>query len=109
LARLIGSGLTLRETTYVKKLNSPTSYYIHCNLVDKTKNFSNGKRSDILAKFEMKGLPYEKINYISPPQNVLRECSTEKSINSITISVRDSEGELFDFKGSPLEFELEIN
>ena len=28
---------------------------------------------------------------------------------SITLSVKDQDGELFDFKGMPIEFELEIN
>ena len=32
-----------------------------------------------------------------------------KLLISITISVRDENGELFDFEGLPLEFELEIN
>jgi len=69
----------------------------------------NGGRSDILAKFDMKARPYEKINYISPPHQVLRDCSTDTFINSIALSVRDQNGDLFDFNGLPLEFELEIS
>ena len=30
-------------------------------------------------------------------------------MNSITLSVRDQDGKLFDFKGMPVEFELELN
>jgi len=62
-----------------------------------------------LARFDTKGRPYEKLNYSLPPHEVLRDCSTDAHVNSITVSVKDENGELFDFKGMPLEFELEIN
>ena len=39
----------------------------------------------------------------------LRGTSTGEYVNSLTISVRDEKGELFDFNGFPLEFEIEIN
>ena len=64
---------------------------------------------DVLAKFEMKGLPCEKVSYHPSPQEFLHDCSTGEFINSITLSVKDEDGELFDFKGLTLEFELEIN
>jgi len=57
----------------------------------------------------VKGKPYEQISYQASPQQVLRNCSTDQSINSITICVKDENGELFDFKGLPLLFELELN
>jgi len=69
----------------------------------------NGKRSDILARFDIKGRPYEKINYSSPLHKVLRACATDAHVNSITVSVKDENGAFFDFKGPPLELELEIN
>jgi len=43
----------------------------------------------------VKGKPYEKVSYHGSPQQVLRECSTDKFINSITLSVKDENGELF--------------
>jgi len=100
LAKLLGTRLTLSDISYVKKLNSPSAYFIHCDLLDKTKNFLNGKKSDVLARFDLKGLPYEKNNYSLPP-HVLRDCSTDAHVNSITVSVKDEHGELFDFKGMP--------
>jgi len=69
----------------------------------------NGKRSDALARFDIKGRPYEKINYSLPPHEVSRDCSTDAYVTSKAVSVKDEHGELFDFKGLPLEFELEIN
>jgi len=57
----------------------------------------------------VKGNPFEKVSYKGSPQQVLRDCSTGQFINSITISVKDENGELFDFKGLPLLFELELN
>ena len=85
------------------------SYFIHCDLIDRNFNFVNNKKSDLLAKIDVKGQPYEKVRYDASPQQPIRECSTCFHVNSITISVRDQDGELFDFKGTPLEFELELH
>ena len=109
LANLLGIRRKLALTTFVKQITSPTTYFIHCDLIDKTQNLFNRRRSDLLAVVDVKGKPYEKITYHSSPQQVLRECATEKFINSITLSVKDENGELFDFKGLPLCFELELN
>ena len=108
LSHLINSGLTLTTISYVKKLNSPSAYFIHCDLIDKNQNFLNNKKTDLLAKFDVNGKPYEKVSYHSQIQT-FRDCSTSSHVNSITISVRDQDGELFDFNGMPLEFELELN
>ena len=86
-----------------------TSYFIHCDLIDKTNNLFNAKRSDILAKFDVKGKPYEKVSYNASSQQPFRDCSTDSHVNSITLSVRDQDGMLFDFKGMPIEFEIELN
>ena len=109
LHQLINSGPTLTKITYVKKLNSPSAYFIHCDLIDRNLNFFNNKKSDLLAKIDIKGRPYEKITYDSSPLQPIRDCSTSSHVNSITISVKDQAGELFDFNGMPLEFELELN
>jgi len=109
LAGLLGIGRKLKFITFAKRLRSPTSYFIHCNLIDTERNLFNGKRSDVLALFDVKGKPYEKVSYQASPHQVLRDCSTDEFINSITISVKDENGELFDFKGFPLLFELELN
>jgi len=77
LANLFGIGRKLETITQVKRLTSPTTCFVHCDLIDKTTNFLNGKRSDVLARFDIKGLPYAKVSYDSTPQQVLRDCSTE--------------------------------
>ena len=92
----------------VKNLRNPTTYFIHCNLIDKNQNFLNNKRSDVLAKLDSKGKPYEKVSYEASTHEPFRECSTDSHFKSITVSVRDQDGELFDFKGFNLEFVLEI-
>ena len=109
LSRLINSGLTLTTITYVNKLNNPLTYFIHCDLIDRNQNFFNGKKTDILTKFDIKGKPYENVRYDASSQQTFRDCSTDSHVNSITLSVRDQDGELFDFKGMPIEFELQIN
>jgi len=50
LANLMGTGTALGSKTYVKKLNSPSAYFIHCDLIDPKNNFYNGKRTDILSQ-----------------------------------------------------------
>ena len=109
LDRLIKSGPTLYSTTFINVLNSPSSYFIHCDLINRDFNFFNNKKSDLLTKIDVKGRPYEKVRYDSSSQQPFRDCSTSEHVNSITLSVRDENGELFDFKNMPLEFELELN
>ena len=109
LAKLFRIGQKVPLKTVIKRIISPTAYFIHCDLIDRNYNLFNGKRSDLLAKFDVKGKPYEKVSYHSHPQQPLRDCSTDSHVNSITLIVRDQDGELFDFKGMPIEFELEIN
>ena len=108
LKGLVGVDRATAERTTKINLSSPTTYFIHCDLIDKQKNLFNGKMSDIAARFDIKGKPHEKVHYISTDQQPSRPCSTGEFVNSITISVKDSDGELFDFKGFPLEFLLEI-
>ena len=93
----------------LRDLRKKMAYFIHCDLIDRNYNFFNNKKSDLLAKIDVKGRPYEKIRYDASPQQPIRDCSTSSHVNSITISVRVQDGELFDFKGMPLEFELELN
>ena len=100
--------LEKEQKAIVRQIKQP-SYFIHCNLIDRDNNLFNNKKSDLLAKIDVKGKPYEKVRYDASPQQPIRDCSTDKHVNSITLSVRDENGELFDFKNMPLEFELELN
>ena len=109
LAKLFGTEQNLPIITIIKRVITTTAYFIHCDLIDKNNNLLNSKRSDLLAKFDVTGKPYEKVRYVASSQQPFRDCSTDSYVNSITISVRNQDGELFDFKGLPLEFELELN
>ena len=109
LAELFGVGRRLYQKTIVKYLRYPTSYFIHCDLIDRNFNFVNNKKSDLLAKIDVRGKAYEKVRYDASPQQPIRDCSTSSHVNIITVSVKDQDGVLFDFKGTPLEFELELN
>ena len=93
----------------IKKFKTPHSYFIHCDLMNKTENLLNGKPSNLLAKFSIRGQPYEKIDYISSSHGVFRDAASgDNYLHSLTISVKDENGVLFDFDGLPLEFEIEI-
>ena len=103
------NSFTLLFKTYIKKLNSETTYYIHCNLLDKEQNLLNGKPSTVLQTFDITGKPHERVFYQSSPQHVLRDVSADKHISNMTISVRDQNNNLFDFNGLPLQFLIEIS
>ena len=93
----------------IKKFKTPHSYFIHCDLMNKTETLLNGKPSNLLAKFSIQGRPYEKIDYISSSHGVFRDAASgDNYLHSLTISVKDENGVLFDFDGLPLEFEIEI-
>ena len=110
LSELLGIGTNLMIMTFVKRLNSLATYFVHCDLIDKRQNLLNGKPSTVLARFDIRGQPFEKVHYQTPQHHVLRDTLTgDFDVNSLTISVCDEKGNLFDFNGQPLEFELEIN
>ena len=108
LAKLFGTDNTLPILTNIKHVMKTTAYFIHCDLIDETNNLFNAKRSDLLAKFDITGKPYEKVSYNASSQHPFRDCSTDEYVNSITLSVRNQDGELFHFKGLPIEYELEL-
>ena len=109
LAKLLETEQTLPLIKIIKRVIKTTAYFIHCDLIDGNQNLFNGKRSNILAKLDITGKPYEKVRYDTSSQFPFRECSTDSHVYSVTLTVRDQDGELFDFKGMPLEFELELN
>ena len=108
-AEILGIDGVLEKITNVKRLRYPSSYFIHCDLIDRDLNFVNNKKADLLAKIDVKGKAYEKITYDASSSQPIRDCSTSSHVHSITVSVRDVNGQLFDFNGMPLEFELELN
>ena len=60
LVELRGVNPSLAQITIIKRLNLPTTYFIHCDLVDKDLNLLNGKASTVLARFDIRGKPFEK-------------------------------------------------
>ena len=109
LSELLGIKNTLPFIAFIKRLTSPSTYFIHCDLVDKDQNLLNGKPLTVLARFDIRGKPFERANYQTTQQHVLRDASSCNYANSITLSVRDENNNLFDFNNMPLEFELEMN
>ena len=101
-------GLKAGGKLIIRQMKQP-AYFVHCDLINRDFNFVNSNKSDILAKIDVKGKPYEKVRYDSSASQPSRDCLTSSHVHSITVSVRDVNGKLFDFKGMPLEFELELN
>ena len=109
LSELLGIEQDLQWIRFVKHMKSPTTYFIHCDLVDKEQNLLNGKPSTVLQTFDITGKPYENVFYQSSPQHILRDISADKYITNMTISVRDQNNNLFNFNQEPLQFLIEIN
>ena len=110
LADFLGYDKELNHISFIKRLNSPTTYFIHCDMIDKRQNLLNGKPSTVLARFDIRGKPFEKVHYQTPQPHVLHDTeSGDYDVNSITLSVKNEKGNLFDFHDMPLEFEVEIN
>ena len=110
LVALLRVDPAVASTTMTTNLKSPFSYFIHCDLIDKRQNLLNGKPSTLLARFDIKGKPFERVHYQTSQPHVLRDTdSGDYAVNSITLSVKDENGNLFDFNSMPLEFEVEIN
>ena len=90
LANLLGvvRKLPPNSKLNINSLTSPTTYFIHCDLVDREKNLFNGEKSDILACFDIKEEPWQKIRYHASSQEVLRDCTTGEYVNSITLNLQ---------------------
>ena len=95
LKALFGVVSQVNSNILVKKFNSKDAYFIHCDLIDREQNLLNGKPSSILTRLDVIGTSYEKITYQTAQQHVLRDTSTGGYVNSLTISVRDVDGNLF--------------
>ena len=70
LSELLDIGQDLPFIRYVKRMKSPTTYFIHCDLVDKEQNLLNGKPSTVLQTFDITGKPYQKVFFIKVAQNM---------------------------------------
>ena len=109
LSNFLGISGNFKNDKIIVRQKKQPAYFIYCDLIDRDYNFLNNKKSDLLAKIDVKGKPCEKVRYDASAQQPIRDCSTSFHVNSITISVRDQDGNLFYFKDMPLEFELELN
>ena len=97
------------ESLFIPKLNSPEFYFIESDLVEPHNNLHNGKPSQLLETIPIAGKAYEKVTYHQPnPFSTLRT-KPLRYVSSLTVSVRDQNGELFDFNEMQLHFKIEIN
>ena len=87
LAKLFGTEKYLPTITIIKCIITTTAYFIHCDLMDRNFNFVNNKKSDLLAKIDVIGKPYEKDIMLLP--NSLFE--TARQVLMLTVSLSASE------------------
>ena len=65
----ISDDLRNKGKAIVQQINQ-TAYFIHCDLIDRNYNFFNNKKSDLLAKIDVRGKPYEKVRYDASEQPI---------------------------------------
>lgn len=63
LVELLGVNPAFTPITIIKQLHSLITYFIHCDLVNKKQNLLNGKPSTVLARFDIRGKPFERVHY----------------------------------------------
>ena len=76
---------------------NPKHYFVNCDLIDKQQSLLNGKPSSLLACFDIRGTPYERIDYQNTHLNVLRDVSAGNHVTHMTISVSNEINELLNF------------
>ena len=94
--------------TAINRLVSFNNLFIKCDLVDKMENVFNEKPSNVLACFDIKGSPFERVEYSSKHSPFRKIAGGKKIIDSLRITVTEETGEVIDFNGLPLRFEFEI-
>ena len=98
----------LKSPTGVIKLKSPEAFYIFCDLVKGESNLLDGKPSELLARFDIKGKLFETVSY--PVNQAPLKCVSKplQYVQAISLRVCDKDGNLIDFYESSLCFILEI-
>ena len=107
LAQFLGVDSVFKEHTFITRLMSPTSFFVHCDLIEPRANFLNGEPSSLLQCLDISGRPFNFVFY-TPALDVFRPTSGNSHSRTFELSVRDSDGALFDFHGLPLQFEIEM-
>ena len=93
LAELFGVVRELQIINYVKRLNSPSTYFIHCDFVDNAQNLLNGKPSTVSKKNIVFGLRvevgFERVNSGFASVFILANFIIEKLTPKFLREVRD--------------------
>ena len=98
----------------LKELKYPKTYYQLRPSWETEISFSNGKQSEVPVNHPVNGTPFKRVTYNANKTKNKNKNKTNlyisqgKSANSLTISVKDEQGNLFDFKDMRTEFVLEI-
>lgn len=109
MAEILGfSRMTTVGRAKLLCLNLKREYFVHCSLIDRDSNLFNGELSDILSCFHISGKAFEFVKYADSGEIPFRNCLKRNEVSTIQISVKDFEGNVFDFQECPLVFELEI-
>ena len=78
----------------INDVSNHKNYFINCDLIDKQQSLLNGKPSSLLAFFDIRGKPYEKVHYQNTHLNVLRDVSADNHVTHMTLSVTSETNDL---------------
>ena len=88
LEALLGTHDTTITKISVPRLNSPTTYYVYCDILDPEQTLYNDKPSFLLAQIDKRGRPYEKVTYRQGDREGLsvigHECKSSPYIHAMT-------------------------
>ena len=92
----------------ISNLKAKFVMYVHCDLVDPARNLLNGKKSNLLVLFQGFNPCFSQMSYHSSNRSDFRCASTSRNVRSVTLSVKDEDGELINFCNQKFYFELII-
>lgn len=101
-------GIKRFQADVLSNLDTHNAFFVYCDLVDLSRILLNGKKTTLLVSLTTAGNLSKKINYLASKQQNFRDASKSKSVNIVSFSVKNEDGELVDFCGQNFYFELEI-
>ena len=109
LISLLGIRERIQTKNYINCLNGFNKYLVRCDILSSQENLLSGKPTDILACFDIKGKPQERVVY-KDEEPIWRKIESENIISShsIKLTVTDEENHVINFNGPPMIFQIEI-
>ena len=108
LTRAVELNPSLMNLLGVKnEFNRPDTLDIHCDIITPCITIPKKNNTQILTRVNVKGEPYEMHTYTFDKSNY-RDILTSEHLNTFTLSIKDVDDNLINFRGKTLDFVIEI-